>query len=200
MMKNKLLKTIYENCIIALVSPQDYPDGMDTLPHRDIKDMTAVIKCGVDMYTEDEVYLDISYSDLDELELDADEMFEEVLARNQKKYPFRFGRISDVCNLDEEMDIFYLTNDNMRYGSGVLMYDNMLDFVYQKLQENYYIIPANIHELLIVPESSEDIDITTVHNMIMTTNRNILNPGEALSEKLYYYDHDKDEFYISNLL
>ena len=49
-----------------------------------------------------------------------------------------------------EEDLLVLTNQSRIDGAACILYDNMLEKIAEVLQEDFYVIPSSIHELLIL--------------------------------------------------
>ena len=53
-----------------------------------------------------------------------------------------------ICMPEE--DLLVLTNQSRIDGAACILYDNMLEKIAEVLQEDFYVIPSSIHELLIL--------------------------------------------------
>ncbi len=86
-----------------------------------------------------------------------------------------------------ESEVMYvLTNKEKNYGAVCLLYPNMLEEIREKLQDDFYVIPSSVHEVIIVPmrkgPTREELDA-----MIDDVNSTQLSPGEVLSNHAYIY-------------
>ena len=86
--------------------------------------------------------------------------------------------------------LFVLTNQLRNFGAACLLYDGILQQIAHELEENYYILPSSIHELIIVPESKSP-NRTELLEMVTEINETHVAPEEILSDNVYYYDHTK---------
>ncbi len=50
-----------------------------------------------------------------------------------------------------ELPIYVVTNHSNTYGAASILYDKLLNAVVEKL-DSFYLLPASIHEIIIVPE------------------------------------------------
>ena len=87
----------------------------------------------------------------------------------------------------EDSPLYILTNKYRVLGASVLLYNNTLSYVAQKLKENFYILRSSIHELIIVPESRSP-QIEELNKMVKEVNETQILPEEILGERAYYYD------------
>lgn len=91
----------------------------------------------------------------------------------------------------EDEPVFFLTNEIQSYGSGTLLYDNLLQDFSMKYGWNLYLLPTSIHEFLLLFDqgvySEEELLKIVKHS-----NEN-LTKEEFLSQNIYYYDREKGE-------
>ena len=81
-----------------------------------------------------------------------------------------------------------VTNSVRTYGASCIAYPNMLEEIAQKVQDDYFILPSSIHELIVVPAKTVS-DTKSLFEMVYTINRDksLLPPQDFLSDKVFYY-------------
>lgn len=82
-----------------------------------------------------------------------------------------------------------ITNEIGTFGASAICYKGALDQIFEDIgKENYYIVPSSVHEVLIVPESTEDVK--WLQMMVLNTNKNplVVSPEEVLSYDVYHYN------------
>lgn len=85
-------------------------------------------------------------------------------------------------------DLMYvLTNSLRSFGAACILYDGMLEKIGEDIEENYYILPSSIHEMIIVPESNSP-SRTYLNEMIAEVNQTMVDEEDFLSDRVYYYD------------
>ena len=89
----------------------------------------------------------------------------------------------------EDCPMFVLTNETGINGASAILYPKMPKKVYETLGCNYYLLPATIHEFLIVPEG-EDIRAEDLLCMVKEVNETQISEEDILSEHIYYFDGD----------
>ena len=76
------------------------------------------------------------------------------------------------------------------YGAAAILYENQLEGIGAYLEENYYVLPSSIHEVIIVPESvvpgRKELDL-----LVADVNETQVDAEERLSDHAYYYDCQK---------
>ncbi len=88
-----------------------------------------------------------------------------------------------------------LSNRQRVHGAACMIYPGVLGAAAKQAQENLYILPSSIHEVILMPQSEVD-DIQCVRNMIREVNRTQVEPEEILSDNLYFYHHRKNRVEI----
>lgn len=85
-------------------------------------------------------------------------------------------------------DLMYvLTNSLRSFGAACILYDGMLEKIYEEIGENYYLLPSSIHEMIIVPESNSP-SREHLNEMITEVNQTQVDDEEFLSDCVYYYN------------
>ena len=82
--------------------------------------------------------------------------------------------------------MYILTNSMSQFGAATILYKDLLEQIALELQDDFYILPCSVHEVIILPRSyspcPEDID-----RMIVEINETQIAPDEVLSDHSYYY-------------
>ena len=95
------------------------------------------------------------------------------------------------CFAEYEMPVYILTNSKKVNGASCILYKNLLrNFACEK-NENFYIIPSSIHEVLLVPES-QGLKMDELKSMVQEVNDTELDREEILSYSVYYYNRELD--------
>ena len=93
-------------------------------------------------------------------------------------------------NLAPGGSIYMLTNKYMRGGASVIFYPDLLKTVHAQIQEDFYILPASIHEVYIL--TKEDQSPKHLGEMVRTGNKEFVSPNDVLSDCVYEYIRDSD--------
>lgn len=111
-----------------------------------------------------------------------------------------------IANLEEGKDkfkkepMYYISNAKGFNGASVILRDGVLKSFYDRIQTGFYMLPASIHEWLLVPDDSESISGKTPElvvrdftEMVAAVNDNELLPEELLSYTPYHFDGETFE-------
>lgn len=87
----------------------------------------------------------------------------------------------------EQVKIPFLVITNADYNNGAaeILDTDKLQEISEIVEEDFYILPASIHECLLVPKSK--IDLQEAKEMLMGVNREGILPEELLSDNVYEY-------------
>lgn len=102
---------------------------------------------------------------------------------------------SKMMNPPETPYVLYvLSNDRGINGASAFLYNDVLkDFAIDKGVEQVLILPASIHETLLVPiKDDEDVDIDFFRGMVKDANESAVGRGDLLSNNVYIYDLNKE--------
>ena len=83
------------------------------------------------------------------------------------------------------MQFYVLTNNSGCKGASAILYPGFLDEIRDQLGGDLYIIPSSIHECLILKQDVAEAD--DLKRCICEVNRDVLSPGDFLSDNLYEY-------------
>ena len=97
------------------------------------------------------------------------------------------GELVGVDMHDEFEDRMYvLSNKSKINGSSIILSDEVMNKVIEKIGSDFYILPSSIHELLIVPDRAE-IMLSELENMVRYVNATQVEEHDRLSDHVYRY-------------
>jgi len=127
----------------------------------------------------------------------SEEVLHEYARENTMKLrPFKLQRldnlIEELCPTEdpfrvEGLPMYVLTNTERMFGASGLLYDRLLFMAGEELEDDYYILPSSIHELILVPQKVVE-DPEYFEWMVHEINENELAPEDVLSDHVYFYD------------
>lgn len=119
---------------------------------------------------------------------------DELAWKNAKKlYPVEVKAVNDAANdiapqgaerIDNENGLLVATNQKLLLGATALWYPGMAKLLWERLGEDYYILPVSVHECLILSESNLHRPIVTYkEDLIKMSNGN--KPEDKFSEHIF---------------
>ena len=90
----------------------------------------------------------------------------------------------------EDDHLYILTNSICHLGAACILYTTVLEDIADILEDDFYLIPCSIHEIIILPASYSP-EIVSLNEMIQEINSTQLSADEILSDHCYFYDRKK---------
>lgn len=132
-----------------------------------------------------------------------EEVYREAEENTKKLLPCEIASMSAVMEeltgvkeAGEKDGMLVLSNKNRSYGAAVILYPERLKEIGEYLQENYYVLPSSIHEVIIVRER-EGFTLEELSSIVSEINRTQVEPEEILADHAYYYNREKATLYFS---
>lgn len=88
---------------------------------------------------------------------------------------------------EESVPMYVITNKQHQYGACCILYQDALKKVSEQLNDNLYILPSSVHEVIILPASAVNCPQDLPH-MVRSINMTEVSPEEILSDCVYYYN------------
>ncbi len=95
--------------------------------------------------------------------------------------------MADCCPEKKSANPMYiLTNRERAFGAVCLLYDEVLQKFADELDDDFYVLPSSIHEVILLPcKKSPSPD--SLQNMVREINETDVAPDEVLSDHIYVY-------------
>lgn len=90
----------------------------------------------------------------------------------------------------KEIPMYVLSNRDRVFGAAGILYDRILSSAGARLEEDFYVLPSSVHEVILVPGHVAGSE-KELHTMVHEVNHTQVEPEEVLSENVYHYDRKK---------
>ena len=166
-----------------------------SVPHRDFFDMAVIYHLLIPCKSE-HIGSAILYSDHCLLwGVTEDILFQAVLKNQEETNDYRVEKLSNVLEKSLSMSypetgLYMLTNRVGYYGACAVLLPKAIREAAQMLGGNGYILPASIHEVLLIAEHMAP-PVENLRRMVWEVNHTELLPEEVLSNEVYRYDGEK---------
>ncbi|SFO41948.1 hypothetical protein SAMN05216515_1517 [Eubacterium pyruvativorans] len=84
--------------------------------------------------------------------------------------------------------IYLISSRSRQFGAAAFFYPGVKEQAADILGEGYTVLPSSLHEVLLVPDSSQ-IPVRDLQNMVKETNRSQVEPKDILSDNIYHFDN-----------
>ncbi|WP_343209961.1 DUF5688 family protein [Anaerolentibacter hominis] len=113
----------------------------------------------------------------------------------QGELPGSADVIMEMVKKENKYPIYVLSNLAQVYGATAMIYEGLLQQIGETLDCDYYLLPASVHEVLIVPynkDFSKKYMLAMVHEMNLTQ----LPEEDVLSDAVYYYSREEHRLFL----
>ena len=176
-----------KNIFLQLINTESNKEMLNNMPHRQFNDMSVIYRV---LVKKDEDGMQ-SVMINDELAAQmglSEEIFEPKIQKMSEVLAGFMGVDEDMLE-ELEMDtpaLYIVSNDMSVNGASLMVYDDILQEVSNKVGENIYILPSSIHEFLAAPESLCDAE--ELGKMVFEINQSSVDERDRLSNQVFHYD------------
>lgn len=191
-----------EKIIYKLINLEMNKDLLDDIPYIPYLDLAIVFYCCIANTDEQTAGFLIHNSHLNLWGIQQNELYKYAHKNTCRLFPYSLKSVCATLNeisenlsaplpvmTEPEDDFLVLTNQSHIDGAACILYDNVLEKIADVLQEDFFVIPSSIHEILILrkhlaPEEGE------LSELITSVNQTTVSDTEILSSHPYYYDRN----------
>lgn len=198
---------IRELIVFKLINTAKNRELLKTVPHIQYEDLSIVFYVLLEVYQGGSATMMVTDTFLNKWKVGLQEIYRQAQRNVKVLLPATFSGMRQVIdamiceedaggmeanplNVNEEMtdDNMYVLSNRLRsFGAAAMAYEHILEMIGVKLEENFYVLPSSVHELIILPDSRslirEELD-----EMIAEINATQVEAEEVLSNHAYYYD------------
>lgn len=172
---------------------------METCPYIKILDMIIVFRIEIDITEDNQKGTVIIKRDLqDRLGVTTQTLFETALRNIKEKRSLTFKSMKQVmmemigadnfeAGIMDDCPMYIISNKEMVFGSYALIDEEFMWDVYDKIGDDFIIIPSSIHELIVMPMKELKTNPEYVNDMIENVNRTQLEKKDILSNHAYKF-------------
>lgn len=192
---------VQDRIVCKLINYEKNRELLKRIPHLSCLDLAVVYYCMLDNPQLGNGMILIYNSHLEMWNVSKEEIFERGRNNTQKLLPYEFQGMGELLRdtlteeelafkeeaAQEQVPMFVLSNVKKYLGAACILYDSILAEIGERIQDDFFVLPSSVHEVIIVPASSgagqEDLEA-----MVREINTTQVLPEEILSDRVYYYD------------
>ena len=205
------------NLFIRVVNKNNNKEFLSDVPHLDFGDLSIYFNVMI-LKSKDQIGSSkVNNNVINSWNISLIDLYKQAIKNTKKMYPMRIDPISNVINkmlsekgIKEDLPLeneplYVVTTESTMNGSFYITDKESLKEIGNKVNDNFYILPSSIHELLIVPEHSDTSFGTNINNeeelvdnlfhMVHEVNRTCVEDNEILSDNVYKYDRENERLY-----
>lgn len=191
---------ILSNVVPQMVNTKNNKEMLESCPHREFLDLSVVYRVVVSRGKNDVSSFLVTNEIVKAEKLVEEELFEASMKNNQKYFPSKAKRIEEVLlRLGEDVEMPYgdleqvpverrlyvITNDYGFSGANVILNNDFIREVAEKIGTDCYILPSSINEVLILSANCNSAEV--LMSEVKEINRNSVEPRERLSDNVYLF-------------
>ena len=195
-----------------LINTDSNKDLLESGPHREFHDMSIIYRLLYNRSEDGVESIRITNDLMDSWGVDEERLFELASENTKELFKPRIQTMNEVMmgffggemeDMDPEMmdDLFesnplwLVSNDICVNGATMMVYDDVLTDLANRMGDDLYILPSSLHEFLAVPVS--EIDPSELSNMVQDINFEHVNEEDRLSNQVFSYDRNAHELNVA---
>lgn len=203
-------ENIKKRIIFKLINTEKNTELLQTLPHRQLNNLSIIYCLFLDGIFGDYATTiinnfhimkwNLTENDLFRLAYDntieicnkefrtMNEIMVDMLMSDGISEDLRESILLQLESDNTSLPMYVLTNKYRLFGASLIIYDDILKDISDKIGD-FYIIPSSIHEVIIIPVSS-GMDEEHMSGMVGEVNATQVAYDEVLSDNIYLYNND----------
>lgn len=191
----QLDKKSLSKVIMVLINTKWNAKILEEVPHRDFHDLSIVYKLvfKLDGNGVDSCY--VRNDMLDSIGVKSEKQLYDIAMKNTRRmYPEAVKKMNDVLeemlgveleDADSE-ELYVISNKSGFNGAAVILYEDVLQNIANKLDDNLWLLPSSIHEMMALPAKGNEPSILKQH--VSEVNETQVLECERLSNQIYFFD------------
>lgn len=186
--------SVEDKLSFKLVGLKDNKEYLEDIPYRRFEDLAMVPICMVRNSEIGVGHITIRNSHLDLWGITYDRLWKNLMENSTKTAEVKIKTMPDflgedyINDFDVLQNIIIVSNKEQNYGAGAVLYPGVLEKISDKYGKNLYVLPASVHEVLVLPEQGVEDEAEMLEAIVRQVNAGVLNKEDFLSDKIYYYE------------
>ena len=185
---------------MEVVGKDQNGEMLQSVPHQEIEDLAIVYRIDLGETKNGNATVLITNEMMRNYGLTPEQLHQDALdaAKYTMKYSIR--SIDEVFmqmvqNTEEKQDqtaifsnpMYIATTKQDMFGAGVLAVPSFFEDAAEKLDGNFYVLPASLHVIFLLPDRFAP-EFQLLKEMVQEVNANEVDPKDRLSDNVYHYD------------
>lgn len=199
------LKNFKEKVTFKLINYEQNKEYLADRPYRQFHDLAVVYSVAVLADKDFTGSAVVTNSLMESLGTTEEELFQLAKENTRSLNPPRVCTMFDMLSglardngfemspeLPTDAEMYLITNKTGVHGASGLLYEDLLHELAEKLQDDLYILPSSIHEVIVVPDNGR-VDLEYLADMVHEVNATQVDLTDQLSNQVYHYNRENRE-------
>ena len=199
-LEQEVLKKIAKKSLfVKLVNTERNESLVEHSISKEFLDLSAVVRVILKMDKEGMSSMALSKKDAENLGMTEEEIYAAALANTLRLFPPKlmnlWGYVEQNIGIglpyeEDEVTTYILTNQKEVDGAFYLMSRELVGNIAEMLEDDLYILPSSVNEVLFVRASEVRDGVDGLKAMVRDVNETIVAEKEILSYSVYHYDKE----------
>ena len=199
-LEQEVLKKIAKKSLfVKLVNTERNKSLVEQSISKEFLDLSAVVRVVLKMDKEGMSSMALSKKDAENLGMTEEEIYAAALANTLRLFPPKlmnlWGYVEQNIGIglpyeEDEVTTYILTNQKEVDGAFYLMSRELVGNIAEMLEDDLYILPSSVNEVLLVRVSEVREGVDGLKAMVRDVNETIVAEKEILSYSVYHYDKE----------
>ena len=199
-LEQEVLKKIAKKSLfVKLVNTERNKSLVEQSISKEFLDLSAVVRVVLKMDKEGMASMTLSKKDAENLGMTEEEIYAAALANTLRLFPPKlmnlWGYVEQNIGIglpyeEDEVTTYILTNQKEVDGAFYLMSQELVGAIAEMLEDDLYILPSSVKEVLLVRVSEVREGVDGLKAMVRDVNETIVAEKEILSYSVYHYDKE----------
>ena len=202
---------VENNIFFTLVNTDQNRDLLETVPHREVEDLSVIYRWNVGGDNEGLYTNMVTNQFAEQLGKSEEDLYKLATANTKVLFPSTVKNMNDVISEmifgDDELDplmaeefrksmkempkektMYVISNEASLFGAASILYDENLHNLAEKLDSDLYILPSSTHEVIAISDKFGTPE--ELAEMVYEINMEQVDLADRLSNQVYHYDKD----------
>lgn len=199
-LEQEVLKRIAKKSLfVKLVNTERNESLVEQSISKEFLDLSAVVRIVLKMDKEGMASMALSKGAAEILGMTEEEIYAAALANTLRLFPPKLMNLGRYVEMgiggkllfgEDEVTTYILTNQKEVDGAFYLMSQELVGAIAEMLEDDLYILPSSVNEVLLVRVSEVREGVDGLKAMVRDVNETIVAEKEILSYSVYHYDKE----------
>ena len=199
-LEQEVLKKIAKKSLfVKLVNTERNESLVEQSISKEFLDLSAVVRIVLKMDKEGMASMALSKGAAEILGMTEEEIYAAALANTLRLFPPKLMNLGRYVEMsiggkllfgDDEVTTYILTNQKEVDGAFYLMSPEVVGAIAEALEDDLYILPCSVNEVLLVRASELEDGVDELKEMVRDVNETVVSEKDILSYSVYYYDKE----------